>query len=76
MAIWRLPAQYQFREYNYGSMGCAAALSLASIMAAERKSLEKEKEESAKKEPVRQQGRNETCQCGSGKKFKKCCLRK
>lgn len=23
---------------------------------------------------VKQQGRNEPCQCGSGKKFKKCCL--
>ena len=24
---------------------------------------------------VKQQGRNELCKCGSGKKFKKCCLK-
>ncbi len=37
---------------------------------------EKEIQENRKKEPTKKIGRNEKCFCGSGKKFKKCCITK
>ena len=37
--------------------------------------IEKIQSKNARKEEVKKIGRNERCPCGSGKKWKKCCMR-
>ena len=43
---------------------------------AKQKEFQRASEERKKKEPTVKIGRNDKCPCGSGKKFKKCCLGK
>ena len=51
-----------------------------SIMDAQQAAIEASGQTDAKPEPIRnlnqRVGRNDPCPCGSGKKFKNCCMRK
>lgn len=70
MTTWRLPEKYR-NDFSHQEMEAAWIASLARLTIAKNK---KDKGVSESKPvEIKQQGRNELCQCGSGKKFKKCC---
>jgi uncharacterized protein YecA (UPF0149 family) len=70
MTTWRLPEKYR-NDMSHQEMKAAWIASLARLTIAKNK--KGQEATGIKPVEIKQQGRNELCQCGSGKKFKKCC---
>ncbi|MBI2804756.1 MAG: SEC-C domain-containing protein [Planctomycetes bacterium] len=84
--VFRVEDDEAFAEtvWEIGAMVHAAAPQLqapppGSIQAQQRDAIEGSQQTGKKQEPIRNRtekvGRNEPCPCGSGKKYKNCCMR-